>query len=135
MSATSRRRFLGTSALAGIAGLSPAAAVLAAAPPPLSRSWFAPHAGSDFAVTDAQGRHAVLVLDELVPLPHAHGYATPAQAAQWCFSARFSVRRGAAPVSGLATMDHPVLGRMAMMISPVDGAGALEAVFNRVRLG
>lgn len=118
-----------------MAGLSPAAAAIAAAPPPLTRSWFAPHAGSDFSVTDAQGRQAVLVLDEIAPLPHARGYATSAQAAEWCFSARFSVKRGAAPASGLVTVEHAALGRMTMMISPVGGAGDHEAVFNRVRLG
>jgi hypothetical protein len=130
----SRRRFLETTVLAGIAGLSPAAGAMVS-PPPRTRAWFAPFVGTAFTVRDRDGASVQLVLSALMPLPHAVGYASAAQAAERCFVAQFRGAHGLPQVAGLCEVEHPQLGRFDMMIAPIGGGGRTwEAVFNRLQL-
>jgi hypothetical protein len=134
VTAVSRRQFLGTSALAGIAGAAPSAFAVAAQSSALTRSRLAPLLDTAFAFRAPDGTPAQLTLVELVPLAQAHGYASPAQAQEWCFVARFRGDGRLGALEGLCDVTHPQLGRFALMVSPVGSAGdTWEAVFNRLR--
>jgi hypothetical protein len=134
VTAVSRRQFLGTSALAGIAGAAPSAFAVAAQSSALTRSRFAPLLDTAFGFRAPDGTQAQLTLVELAPLAQAHGYASPAQAQEWCFAARFRGDGSTAALDGLCDVTHPRLGRVALMVSPVGAAGdTWEAVFNRLR--
>ena len=118
----------------GAAGVAPTAAAMAATTAAGSQAWFTPHLGTAFAVRGPKGEKAELVLSGVSPLMHAQGYASAAQAAQWCFAAQFTGEPGTPQIAGMTDVQHPVLGRFAMMISPVGGDGRTwEAVFNRVK--
>lgn len=129
----SRRRFLGTTVVLGLAGPSAAARALeSAAVAPLTRSSFSPYLGTPFQIRDAAGRQATMVLKSLDPLLRTRGFASAEIAAQYCFAARFDAPADSPRIDGLCTVEHAQLGSSSVFLTPVGQSGKTwEAVFNR----